>query len=58
MMRAMPEATIVKKLRFPRRGEEKIVKAAEPMATAPARPKKRMVEGAMMKRWEVALFFY
>lgn len=54
MMRAMPEATMVKRLRLPRRGEEMIVKAAEPMAAAPARPKKRIVERAMMKRWGAA----
>lgn len=52
MMRAMPEATIVRRLRFPRRGEEMIVRAAEPTAIALARPKKRIVERAMMKRCE------
>lgn len=52
MRRAMPEATTVKRLRFPR-GEERTVKAAEPRAKAPARPKRRIVERAMMKRWEV-----
>lgn len=51
-MSAMPEATMVKRLRLLRRGEEIIAKAAEPIAIAPAKPKKMIVEQAMMKRWE------
>jgi hypothetical protein len=49
MRRVTPEATTVKRLRFVRRGEERIMKAVEPTAIKPARPKKRIVERAMMK---------
>jgi hypothetical protein len=48
MMRAMPEATMVKRLRFRRRGEEVMVKIAEPRATMLARLKTMMVERAMI----------
>lgn len=48
MRRAMPEAPMVRRLAFRRRGEEVMVKMAEPRATALARPKAMMVERAMV----------
>lgn len=48
MRRAMLEAPMVRRLAFRRRGEEVMVKMAEPRATALARPKAMMLERAMI----------
>lgn len=48
MRRAMLEAPRVRRLVFKRRGEEVMVKMAEPRATALARLKAMMVERAMI----------
>jgi hypothetical protein len=54
MMRAMPEATMVRRLRFRRRDEEITVKTAELIATMLARPNMMIVERAMVKWWQGA----
>lgn len=48
MRRAMLEAPRVRRLAFRRRGEEVMVKKAEPRATTLARPKAMIVERAMI----------